>query len=198
MTTDLDFGEAVAALTDQQREFVLALMAEPSGPEALENAADIAGYSVRQAKRLIKSKAVLAALKELGKAEVLAQIPAALAAVREIIAMPHSKDRLRASQTILDRVDPVTQKLEVKTADTEAITLKHLAHLVEIGATREVLVREFGEYGLARYMAMIEAKPVETIEAKPVEPTIDANQLVDVGQDVGQLVELDEELKDLL
>ncbi|MCI0539658.1 MAG: hypothetical protein L0Z50_30995 [Verrucomicrobiales bacterium] len=189
---DLDFGEAVAALPDKQRDFVLAFMNEPSGPDALANAADIAGISERTARRLLRSRAVLAALKELGKAEVLALAPSALAAVRDIIARPHSKDQLRAAQTILDRVDPIVQKMEVKAVDTEAITLKHLRHLMEIGATREVLVREFGEYGLSRYMAMLEAKPVvPVIDATPVveAPAIEAKP---------EPVKLDEELDGLL
>lgn len=160
--TELDYGEAVNSLPAREKRFVLAFMDEPPSLDAPMNAAIAAGYENprREAAALLKDRGILAALRELGCAAVLAQIPAAIAAINDTIDEPYNKNRLKAAEMILNRFDPIVQRLEVKTEsiNREEITLDHLRHLIEIGVERAVLVREFGEFGLQRYQKMLDAQ----------------------------------------
>jgi hypothetical protein len=180
MSDTIEHGEKVQALPAKKRAFVLAFMAETPGPDAALNAALAAGYEDlpgkslrRQASELLKDKAVIEALKELGCAEVFASIPHALHAIRETLDTVYSKDRLKAAQLVLDRFMPASQKLEIKAevVDRQQVTLDHLHHLIEIGADHDVLVREFGEMGLQRYTKLLEARK----EAVPAGDVIDGN-----------------------
>lgn len=162
----VEFGE-VSALPTAQRRFVLAFKGEVRpGPDAAMEAARIAGYEDQpgnplrlQAAGLLKGKAIFEALKELGCAGVPAAIR--LQSIREVMDTPYSKDRLKAARLVLDRFMPATQKSEVKAevVNREEVTLTHLKHLVEIGAERAALIREFGEFGLSRYTKLLERAP---------------------------------------
>jgi phage terminase small subunit len=181
MTDDIEFGEAVNKLPQMKRRFVLALIGEVEpGTKAAMEAAEIAGYVAepgrtlrRIASDLLKDRDVLAALKELGSAEVLAAIPAALATIREIMNEPMSKDRLKAAQLVLDRFMPAPKVIEAKveTINREQVTLDHLRHLITIGAGRDALIREFGELGLARYEKMLLERGSPIAIAEPAEAT---------------------------
>jgi phage terminase small subunit len=187
MVDAVEFGEAVEKLPQMKRRFCLALIGEVEpGPKAAVEAARLAGYVEepgrtmrRIASDLLKDRDVLAALKELGSAEVLAAIPVALTAIREILNEPMSKDRLKAAQLVLDRFMPAPKVIEAKveTVNLEQVTLDHLRHLITIGAGRDALVREFGELGLARYEKMLLERSQPIAIAGPAEA---ADKIVDL------------------
>jgi hypothetical protein len=194
LTLDVEHGEAVAALPTHKRAFVLALMSDPGNVSPVE-AARIAGIDEKQAVALIKDRQVIAALKELGADALFASVPLAVKTLRDVMGSTFSKDRYKATEAVLNRVAPIVQKIEMKAEviDRTQVAIDHLKHLLDIGAGREALIREFGELSLERYEALLAARsggqaiPMKTIEATPEEP-----ERSSVAADIAPLEGIDE------
>jgi len=108
---------------------------------------------------------------------IRATAPQALAAVREIIADPDHRDRLKAAQTILERVEPTMQRLDVRVQhqviDRDAEAVAYLRKLKALGVSREKMEAELGYSDLPRYEKLLQLE-----DARNAEPVIDGDYSV--------------------
>jgi hypothetical protein len=102
--------------------------------------------------------------------------PEAVAAVREIIADPEHRDRLKAAQTILERIEPTMQRIDMRVThevvNREAEAVAYLRKLKALGVSRDKLEAELGYSDLPRYERLLELE-----DAKNAVP-IDADYTV--------------------
>ncbi len=170
-----NYGELspeMAALTEMQRRFVSAYIAEviikPNGAPA--RAARLAGYGakgtsskarenvVKQASDMLRDPTrntkVLAAIAVESRRMLRLGHPEAVAALYAVIRDPGHKDHVRAISTVLERTDPVTTRHDIavthKHVDVDAEGLEELKAARSLSATRERLVELFGSNGLDR------------------------------------------------
>lgn len=173
-----DHGPAMSELNERQRLFVIGVCDGLSYSEAARQA----GYAgepqtiASTANRLLRSQPIIEAIAEVTKKHIRSLAPKAKAVVTEIMDDKYHKDRLKAAQQVLDRIDPAVQRQDInvrhEVIDRTEETLKHLSHLLEIGVQREALVKEFGEFGLDHYMRLLEARKAasaKVIDAEFVE-----------------------------
>jgi hypothetical protein len=113
----------------------------------------------------------------LTRKQIRSSAPEAIAAVREIIANPDHRDRLKAAQTVLERIEPTMQRLDVhvkhELVDREQEAINYLRKLRELGVSREKLEEELGFSDLPRYerlLALEDAKKSIT-QGKVIETT---------------------------
>ena len=164
---DLAMSAELAALpTAKMRAFVECLFIQDGGGKVLSKAAAAraAGYAgdshqvSAAAQKLLKDPRVTAAIKAELQRNIRNLAPDALATLQAIMGDINSKDRLKAVNIILSRVDPEITKVDVShthTVNHTETALAHLKRLRDLGVGRDVLVREFGEIGLARWEAML-------------------------------------------
>lgn len=192
-----NYGPAMTLLRPRQRRFVEALFEQRPGYGAYSGAARVAGYGNKEgtstaesigaiAQRLLSDDKVIAAIAEVAKKRIRADAPAAVRAVADIVNDPTHKDRLRAATTILERIDPVETKHSVavthEIVDHTRDAVDMLRRLLEIGATREMLVKEFGFTGLSRYEKLLAIE-----DAKKVGAVIDGDfAVIDVETEVSR------------
>lgn len=162
-------GPAMKALNRHQRLFVSALFTSKPGHGQLALCAKEAGYGTATsspasfasiANRLVNNDRVIEAIKEQTKKLLRSAAPKALSVVHEILNDITHKDRLKAANAILERVDPVETKHSVEVTHKINHTknaLDHLAYLKSLGVSHDKLVEEFGEIGLAHYTELLEA-----------------------------------------
>ncbi len=89
---------------------------------ALVGAAKLAGYGKNStahvlnsiAQDLFSKQCVVDLISEITRKQIRSAAPEAVAAVREIITDPEHGDRLKAAQTILERIEPTMQRLDVR------------------------------------------------------------------------------------
>ena len=122
VSTDDDpahMGPAMSECTSPERKFVRALFDDPDPGRkgAVMRAAKAAGYSNSSnanlsgsGNKLFHRPRVVAAMKEMTSLLIRSDGPVAVQAVRDIVKDKNHKDRLKASRTILERIDPVEQK----------------------------------------------------------------------------------------
>lgn len=125
-------------------------------------------YFADTAYRLLGIERIRDAVDALSKRTIRTLAPKAVEAVSDILDMPHHKDRLRAADLVLNRIDPAVQKVDVTHThklDVTKESLEYLAHLKTIGASRDMLVAEFGELGLTYYEELL-AKRENIIDAE--------------------------------
>jgi hypothetical protein len=100
-----------------------------------------------------------------------------LAAVREIIADPDHRDRLKAAQTILERVEPTMARLDVnvrhQVIDRDGEAVAYLRKLKALGVSRDKMEAELGYSDLPRYERLLALE-----DAKNAAPVIDAEYSV--------------------
>jgi hypothetical protein len=173
-----------AACLPKERAFVAALLSMPE-PNAAE-AARLAGYGVdgstaetyaKIAYRLQRRDRVLELLKHETKKVIRTLAPTALQTLKQIMTSSSHKDQLRASLSVLDRIDPLETKHSVEVThkiDHQAEELAHYRKLVTEGAPRAVFIFMFGANGLERIEALVakedQAKlppPGEIIDVTP-------------------------------
>ena len=114
--------------------------------------------------RLEHDPRMIVALREYGEIFLRRAAPDMLAVVREIAMNARAKhsDRLKASAMFIDRAHPLQSVVKhdhthkIVDHDKEAIT--QLRKMIADGATLETLQFLYGEAGLARYLARIEAE----------------------------------------
>lgn len=174
-------GPAMASLAnDRQRAFVDALFTVPPGHGAMAAAARVAGYEqstphvlTATANRLMRDPKIQNAIAEETKRRLRAAGPAAVIAIEQIIADPSHRDRLKASMAVIERHDPVAQRIEGKiehthVIDHEAEALNQLRTLRALNVAHEKLVEVFGAFGLERLEARL------ALQDQSAAPIVDA------------------------
>jgi phage terminase small subunit len=175
---ELAMSPELAALPSaMQRAFVESLFAVDGKGKLLAKAAAAraAGYAgdphqlKAMAQKLLRDPRVTAAIRSEVQRRIRTLGPEAIAALSEIAGDETHKDRLKAVNVILERIDPVATKIDVShthVIDHTKTALEHLKRLRDLGVSRDVLVREFGEIGLARWENLLaqEAKPMVDAE----------------------------------
>lgn len=150
-------------------------VAVPGGKGAAEVAGRLSGYTLVEARNLSRDKGIVNAVKELMEQRLVLEAGGAIDTLTE--AMSYGKDKVRAANSILDRVISSKTQLTVEATgpvDRTAETLKHLQHMMDLGATEEVLVKEFGSIGLQHYRALLakqNSDNAKIIEAEVIEAT---------------------------
>jgi phage terminase small subunit len=180
---------AEAACTPQERRFVYWLMNLPPKRGFKVQAAKLAGYGKKSrrdpatpssphnlnsiAQDLLTRQRVVDLITEVTKKMIRSAAPEALAAVREIIGDPEHRDRLKAAQTVLERIEPTMQRLDVRvqheTVDRDAEAVAYLRKLRELGVPREKLEHELGYSDLPRYERLLQiedARKAAVIDAE--------------------------------
>ena len=175
---DLAMSPELAALPSaMQRAFVESLFSTDGKGKLLAKAAAAraAGYAGdghqlnAMAQKLLKDPRVTAAIRSEVQRRIRTLGPEAVQSLTEIAGDPVHKDRLKAVNVILERIDPVATKIDVShthVIDHTKTALEHLKRLRDLGVGRDVLIREFGEIGLARWERLLaqEAKPIVDAE----------------------------------
>jgi phage terminase small subunit len=153
------------ALNDRQRCFVVALFdddAPREGHGLWSYAAAQAGYSASnpavlksQGWRVAHDPKVIAAINEYAKLHVRTLSPEAIKALKGVLKDSRHRDHLRAITTILDRTDPIENKLAVAVEQTwkpsAEVTEKVLRRIDELAA----------KFGLLPALKVIDAEAVE-------------------------------------
>lgn len=156
LTVPEKLSPAMAALPrPAMREFVRHLFdPDLNGRGRFVDAARRAGYTGdpatvgRTAQRLLRHPLVIAAMKEIGDFSIRHMLPDAINAQREIVNDPEHKDRLKASNVILDRsIGAIAQKHEhavTVEVDYRKIDLLELREDLRNGANEEYLIAKYG------------------------------------------------------
>ena len=126
---------------------------------------------------LLRSQRVIDLIEEVAKKQIRSSAPEAIAAVREIIADSEHRDRLKAANVILERIEPTMQRLDVRvkheSVDRDAEAVAYLRKLMALGVPREKLEQELGYSDLPRYERLLQLE-----DAKNALPVIDAEYAV--------------------
>lgn len=184
---DMTRGEWPAELralsSDKRRMFVLHYLNHRNGARASKEAGYLpetatAEDHAQNAYKLLHDETVCDAIIAMTRRQLRTLAPEAINAIKETLATPFNKDRMRAAAMVLERTDSVTQKVDVThthVLDHEGEAVAQLRSLMALGVAREKLVEVFGEFGLQRLEAKIEAKPEPiTVEYEEVDPDPDA------------------------
>jgi hypothetical protein len=180
-----DLTPVEAACSARERRFVYWLMQLPPKHGFKVQAAKLAGYGKNSTphdlnattQNLLRSQRVIDLIEEVAKKQIRSSAPEAIAAVREIIADPKARDRLKAANVILERIEPTMQRLDVRvkheTVDRDAEAVAYLRKLKSLGVSREQLEQELGYSDLPRYERLLQLE-----DAKNALPVIDAEYAV--------------------
>jgi hypothetical protein len=126
---------------------------------------------------LLRSQRVIDLIEEVARKQIRSSAPEAIAAVCEIIADSEHRDRLKAANVILERIEPTMQRLDVRvkheTVDRDAEAVAYLRKLKSLGVSREQLEQELGYSDLPRYERLLQLE-----DAKNALPVIDAEYAV--------------------
>ncbi len=156
---------AMQALSHKHREFVRHLVTGPVGHGRLTRAYKLAGYKSGKASTLSKDahhlsrdERIIAAVAEESRKVIRVGHPEAVAALFEVMRDPLHRDRMRAIDAILNRVDPLQTKHSIdvthRTIDPDREALEELRAARKLGATREKLLELYGANGLDRLEAL--------------------------------------------
>src|SRR5262249_9665056 len=168
-----------------ERRFVYWLLNLPPKRGFRVQAAKLAGYGKIStphvlnsiAQDLLSKRRVIELIEEVTRKQIRSSAPEAIAAVREIIADPEHRDRLKAAQTILERIEPTLQRLDVRVkheaVDRDGEAVAYLRKLRALGGSREKLGQEVGFPDLTRYERLLELE-----DAKNALPVIEADYAV--------------------
>jgi hypothetical protein len=171
-----------AACSPMERRFVHWLMNLPPKHGFRARAARLAGYGRNSTPHVLNSitqdllskQRVIDLISEVTRKQIRSSAPEAIAAVREIIADKDARDRLKAAQTILERIEPSIQRHDVhvrhEVIDRDAEAVAYLRKLKALGVSREKLEQELGFSDLPRYERLLELEDAKTRTA----PVIDA------------------------
>jgi len=177
-----------AACSPMERRFVYWLMNLPPKKGFKVQAVKLAGYGrvARNGEKpstphvlnsiaqdLLNRQRVVDLISEVTRKQIRSAAPEAIAAVREIIGDSEHRDRLKAAQTILERIEPTIQRHDVhvrhEIIDRDAEAVAYLRKLKALGVEREKLEQELGYSDLPRYERLLELE-----EMKNSAPVIDA------------------------
>jgi phage terminase small subunit len=146
-------------LSTKERVFVEKYMEFGGGKGAGKPAALAAGfresYAQFAAHRMLRRPIVARVIEERQKTRLRVLVPKAVDTIEEILDDKDHKDRLKAANQVLNRVDPVVvgvahqHDVRVSVSDDE-MALRVLRWLREMGASREMLERSLGVNDLPR------------------------------------------------
>jgi phage terminase small subunit len=146
---DATFGPAMAALTEKQRRYVLALFEAPKSHGSLTFAARAAGYGTpTSSKQCMYSMAhainadpkVQDAIREVSQQYVTILGPHAVRALRKILDNPGHRDHGRALGIVMDRVSPQNSTHTVKVEGEVKMTAQETSYVLQ---RIEELARKF-------------------------------------------------------
>jgi hypothetical protein len=186
-----DLTAAEAACSPMERRFCHWMMQLPPKRGFRIQAAKLSGYKQTSAHNLnsivhdlLTRQRVVDLIADLTKKQIRSSAPEAVAAVKDILGDPAHRDRLKAANVVLERVDPTVQKFEVthkRELSPDEQDLRDLRRLRDDeGYTREQLVRFFGTAGLDR-VEQLEALAA-TKEAKVIDGEF---TVIEGGENVG-------------
>jgi phage terminase small subunit len=167
-----ELSPAMRALNIQQRRFVTALFENP-GHGAGARAARAAGYGhakskaltfARQANRLFNDPKVQRAIAEQTARLLRSEAPQAVQAVREIMGDKDHKDRLKAANLVLERLDPTETRHHVDVVHRAEPSIDDLVRWMrhfrdDLNFTRDQLNAMFG----GNRMPLLEEREAELV-----------------------------------
>jgi hypothetical protein len=179
---------AEAACSARERRFVYWLLNLPPKKGFRVRAARLAGFGAKFsssphnvnsiAQALLSQQRIIDLIVEVTKKQIRSSAPEALAAVREIIADSAHRDRLKAAQTILERVEPTMQRVDVnvrhEVVDRDGEAVSYLRKLKSLGVSREKLEEELGFSDLPRYERLLQLEDAKRAAA----PVIDVEYTI--------------------
>jgi hypothetical protein len=182
-----DLSEREVACSPMERRFVHWLMNLPPKRGFRVRAARLAGYGKHSsphnlnsiAQDLLARQRVVNLIEEVARKQIRSAAPEAIAAVREIIVDKDHPHRLKAAQTILERIEPTMQRVDVtvkhEVVDRDAEAVAYLRKLKALGVSRDKLEEELGYSDLPRYERLLELEDAKNAMAPLV---IDADYAV--------------------
>jgi hypothetical protein len=177
---------AEAACSARERRFVYWLLNLPPKKGFRVQAARLADFGKDSTPHVLNSivqtllaqQRITDLIVEVTRKQIRSSAPEALAAVREIIADPEHRDRLKAAQTILERVEPTMQRIDVsvkhEVVDRDGEAVAYLRKLKELGVSRSKMEDELGYSDLPRYERLLELEDAKRAAA----PVIDAEYTI--------------------
>jgi hypothetical protein len=139
--------------------------------------------------RLLDRPKVQDALRVLYKRQFRSLGPVSLLAIKDIVASPNHKDRLKAAAMVADRLDLVETKIAMTVEhkfDPVKITLELIQDYKKKGWSREMLLTEFSPFELAHFEALIAKSQPLDVPFKELPAPEDAELLAMLGGDDGQ------------
>jgi phage terminase small subunit len=133
-------GAAMAALTEKQRRYVIALFEAPKSHGALTFAAKRAGYGTPTSSRQSLSQMahalnadpkIQAAIAEVSQQYTTVLGPHAVRALKKLLDDPKARDHGRALGIVMDRVSPVQSTAIVKVEGKIELSAGEAAHVLE-------------------------------------------------------------------
>jgi hypothetical protein len=172
---------AEAACSQRERAFVYWLVNLPPHVGYKVRAARLAGFgrhstphvvnSITQV--LLRQPRVIDLIAEVTKKQIRTMAPEALQAVREIIADSDHRDRLKAAQVVLERIEPTLQRVDVNVKheiiDRDGEAVAYLRKLKALGVGRDKLEEELGYSALPRYEKLLELEDAKRAAATVID-----------------------------
>jgi phage terminase small subunit len=171
-----DYGPAMQACLPKELAFILALLEGRNGAQAAREA----GYGnndgttsaesfARIAHRTLTRGRVIDALTEQSRKTIRSLAPSAIQAVKDILTTTNHKDRAKVALNMLERVDPVVQRIDAhvthEIVDHKQEALIQLRSLKALGVAHEKLEELFGFTGLP----MLEKQLAEQDANQPID-----------------------------
>jgi hypothetical protein len=189
-----DFGPAMAACLPKERSFVAALLEGRSGAQAAreagygaEDGSSTAETMARIAHRTLSRGRVIDALTEQSRKTIRSLAPSAIQAVKDILTTTNHKDRAKVALNVIERVDPIVQKVDAhvthEIVDHRKDALEQLRSLIALGVARAKLEELFGFTGLP----MLERQLAEQDAKRPIDAEFTVVE--DVDADIAQQME---------
>ncbi len=175
-----DLTAAEAACSPMERRFCHWLMQLPPKTGFRVQAARLAGYTETSphnlnsiAQDLLNRQRVIDLISEITRKTIRTSAPQAIAAVHEIMGDPEHRDRLKAANLVLERIDPTIQRLDVnvkhEVVDRDKEMVNYLRKLKALGVSREKLEEELGYSDLPRYERLLMLEDAAKSGAQTIE-----------------------------
>jgi hypothetical protein len=172
---------AEAACSAKERQFVYWLVGLPPRKGYKVRAARLAGYGANSTPHvvnsivqvLLKQQRVIDLISEVTKKQIRVMAPEALQAVREIIADPTHRDRLKAAAVVFERIEPTLQRVDVSVkheiVDRDGEAVAYLRKLKALGVSRDKLEDELGYSALPKYEKLLELEDAKRAAATVID-----------------------------
>jgi hypothetical protein len=174
---------AEAACSARERRFVYWLLNLPPKKGFRVRAARLSGFGESSTPHVLNSlvqallsqQRIIDLIVEVTRKQIRSSAPEALAAVREIIGDPTHRDRLKAAQVVLERVEPTMQRVDVNVkheiVDRDGEAVAYLRKLKSLNVSREKLEEELGFSDLPRYERLLELEDAKRAAAPVIDIT---------------------------
>lgn len=191
-----DYGPAMSACMPRERAFVIALLEGKSGAQAAreggygaEDGSSTAETMARIAHRTLGRGRVIDALTEQSRKTIRSLAPSAIQAVKDILTTTNHKDRAKVALNMLERVDPIVQKVDAHVTheimDHRKDALEQLRSLIALGVARAKLEELFGFTGLP----MLERQLAVQDATRPIDAEFTEVSDGDVEADIAKQME---------